>query len=151
MTEWLVGFRDGSTFDHVLVTAVSAVDAADSVRSERPSVLIAAVINHSDPVSHSDRTEYSDLPRRYRELRRYNGAAGGPHGYLVVTIGMDGSRGIVPSRPISLEQARWHRDWMLRGYFDSVERYLRNPRWAVFPELPAIVRLDPVDEESVDE
>lgn len=151
MTEWLVGFRDVSTIDHSLVTAASAIDAADAVPSVRPGVPIAAVFNHSEPTSYSDRSEYSDLPRSYRELGRYNGPAGGPHGYLVVTIGVDGSRGVVPTRPISLEQARWHRDWMLRGYFNSVEQYLRNPRWTILPQLPVIVRLDPVDEEPVDE
>lgn len=146
MTEWLVGFRDGSTIDHVVTTAVSAVAAADAVRSERPGALIVAVINHSEPANPFDRIEYSDLPHRYRELRRFGGPATGTHGYLVVTIGSDGSRGSVPNRPIGLEQARSHRDWMLRGYFEAVHRHLLRPALTAPPHPPVVVRLEPVDD-----
>lgn len=146
MTEWLVGFRDGGVVDHIVVTASWAIAAAHAARSERPRALIVAVIGHPDPADPFALIQYSDLPQRYIELRRYSAPRTSPHGYLVVMIGPDGSRRSVPNRPISLEQARQHRDWMLRGYFEAVHRNLRSPMLAASPHLPVVVSLDPVDE-----
>jgi hypothetical protein len=140
----MVGFRDGGLIDHDVRSADGAAGAAEVVRAERPHAVIVAVIKWPDPAHWHDRIEYSDLPPRYRELRRYNGPPG-HHGYLVVTQDTDGSRGTVPNRPISLEQARWHRDWMLRGYFEWLHAHLRQPVLAA-PRVPEIVRLEIIRE-----
>lgn len=144
MGDWLVGFRDGSLIDYEVRSAETAATAAEAVRAKRSQSLIVAVIKWPDPEGWHDRIDYSDLPPRYRELRRYNGPPD-HHGYMVVTRGADGSRGTVPNRPISLEQARWHRDWMLRGYFERLHAHLRRPVMEA-PLVPEIVRLEIINE-----
>ncbi|MBF4588226.1 hypothetical protein [Curtobacterium sp. VKM Ac-2887] len=144
MGDWMVGFRDGGLIDYEVRSADEAADAAEVVRADRPHSLIVAVIKWPDPANWHNRIEYSDLPPRYRALRRYDGPPG-HHGYLVVTQSVDRSRGTVPNRPISLEQARWHRDWMLRGYFECLHAHLRRPVLAA-PLVPEIVRLEIIHE-----
>lgn len=146
----MVGFRDGGLIDYEVRSADAdadadeAADAAEAVRVERPYSLIVAVIKWPDPAKRHERIEYSELPPGYRELRRHNGPPG-HHGYLVVTQDTDGSRGTVPNRPISLKQARWHRDWMLRGYFERLHAHLRRPALAA-PLVPEIVWLEIINE-----
>lgn len=141
----MVGFRDGSLIDHVVRAGATPEAAADAVRAERPQCLVVAVIESPDTPNRVDRVEYSDLPDRYQELRRYAGPPGGHHGYMVVTLGMDGSRGSIPNRPVSLKQARWHRDWMLRGYFKQLRGHLQRPYFSAL-HVPEIVRLEVIDQ-----
>ncbi|KIQ02448.1 hypothetical protein RU06_14715 [Curtobacterium flaccumfaciens] len=131
--------------DYAVRSGDTPVSAADAVRAERPQALIVAVIAWPEPANWPHRLEYSDLPDRYRELRRYNGPLDGHHGYMVVTPSADGSRGTVPNRPISLEQARWHRDWMLQGFFESLHWHLQHQHFPP-PCAPEIVRLETIDE-----
>lgn len=145
MTQWLVGYRDDDVIDDVVVEASSAVDAASLVRQDHPAAIIIAVIRYPEPTRWWDKIDYSDMPARYQELRRYVGPADGPHGFLVVSVSSyDGSRSIMPTRPISREQAVWHRDWLLRGYFESMLDHRRTPKFNPRPVPPVVMELQPI-------
>jgi hypothetical protein len=139
VSAWVVGFRDGSVIADTTVQAPDAVAAAETVRAARPGAVIAGVFSAERSV-HDRKPQYSDLPERRREIRRYRGPLDGTHGYILVSVDDDGQRHILPTRPISLDDARWYRDWLLRSYFEQLLWQRRNPVFRE-PELPQIVRL----------
>lgn len=141
----MVGFRDADVIEDVLVVAEAAAEAAEIIRSERPGALIAAVIRHPEPSRWWDVIDYSDLPLTYQALRRFNAGRDDLFGYLVVSVGSDGSHSSFPNRPVSRQQAEGHRDWMLRGYFENRHQHRRRPHLWKTPNRPVVVSLVPVE------
>ncbi|MBT1611869.1 hypothetical protein [Curtobacterium poinsettiae] len=145
MTQWLVGFRDGDTIDDVLLDADTAADAAGQVREARPAAIIIAVMRFPKVTAAHKPNEYSDLPAKYEEVRRFVGPTDGPHGYVVVAIDCDGTRRFVPDRPMALDQAIRKRDWLLPSYFSSRHAHLRFPHVFGNPVRPVIAEIRTVD------
>lgn len=140
ISSWLVGFRDGAVIESADINADSPLAAADTVRLRHPGCLVAAVIPLPPARRGIPEIAYSELPKQYRTMRRFETSIDSQeHGYVIVFIDDRGGRSIT-NRPLSRDDAIWLRDWMLRGYFQDVVRS-RTETFFPMPRVPRVVQL----------
>jgi len=138
---WNVCLRSEQRLVEMTTAAATPADAAEAGRQHHPGSVIVGVFALPLPSSGPISSMYSDLPPRYREVRAHRAPAGEPHGFALVSTSCTGERSFIPGRPMSLDDALWRRDWLLRSYFESLMYHRIGRRFAPEPILPAIVRL----------
>ena len=138
---WSVCLRSEQQLSEVTTAAATAAGAAETVRRHHPGSVIVAVFALPLPSSGPISSMYSDLPPSYREVRAHRAPAGEPHGFAIVSTSCTGERSFIPGRPMSLDDAVWRRDWLLRSYFESLMKHRAGRPLAPKPVQPAIVRL----------
>lgn len=138
---WSVCLRSEQQLSEVTTAAATAAGAAETVRRHHPGSVIVAVFALPLPSSGPISSMYSDLPPSYREVRAHRAPAGEPHGFAIVSTSCAGERSFTPGRPMSLDDAVWRRDWLLRSYFESLMKHRAGRPLAPKPVQPAIVRL----------
>lgn len=151
---WQVGWRSGDLLYDETVGAPTAIEAAEAVRQRRCSgdaavraagCNVLAVFALPLPGQGQIDIRYSDMPPQYRSVRAHSAPADAPHGYaIVMTCPSTGERSLVPGRPLSLTDAEWRRDWLLRDYFQQLMRYRAGHFYCPAPIAPSIVSLTDV-------